>query len=72
MLRHTDAAVVIIDRFYRILTINVAARRLLGIRDLAYAQDFLHTVRGMPYHEVRQAIDTCFRERSTMHYRNWS
>lgn len=67
MLRHTDAAVVIIDRQYRILTINAAARRLLGIRDLGYDQDFLHTVRGMPYQEVRQAIDTCFRERSTMH-----
>ena len=67
MLRHTNAAVVIIDRQYRILTINAAARRLLGIRDLAYDQDFLHTVRGMPYQEVRQAIDTCFRERSTMH-----
>jgi two-component system, chemotaxis family, CheB/CheR fusion protein len=45
MLRHTNAAVVIIDRHYRILTINAAARRLLGIRDLAYDQDFLHTVR---------------------------
>src|SRR6185369_3351960 len=56
----------IIDRMYRIMTINAAARRLLGIRDIAYDQDFLHTVRGMPYHEVRKAIDTAFHERSTM------
>jgi len=49
-----------------ILTINSAARRLLGVREIAYDQDFLHTVRGLPYHEVRRAIDTCFREHSTM------
>jgi len=67
MLRHTTVAMVIIDRQYRIVTINSAARRLLGIRDLGYDQDFLHTVRGMPYQEVRGAIDACFRERNTMH-----
>lgn len=66
MLRYTNVAVVIIDRQYRILTINAAARRLLGVRDVAYDQDFLHTVRGMPYQEVRRAIDTCFREHATM------
>jgi len=66
MLRYTNVAVVIIDRQYRILTINASARRLLGVRDIGYDQDFLHTVRGMPYHEVRRAIDTCFREHSTM------
>lgn len=66
MLRYTNVAVVIIDRQYRILTINAAARRLFGVRDIAYDQDFLHTVRGMPYQEVRRAIDTCFREHTTM------
>lgn len=66
MLRYTNVAVVIIDRVYRIVTINAAARRLLGVRDIAYDQDFLHTVRGMPYQEVRRAIDTAFRERSTI------
>ena len=65
MLRYTNVAVVIIDRGYRILTINAAARRLLGVRDIAYDQDFLHTVRGVPYEEVRRAIDTAFREHST-------
>lgn len=67
ILRHTSVAVVIIDHHYRILTINAAARRLLGIRDVAYDQDFLHTVRGLPYQEVRRAIDTCFREHTTLH-----
>jgi len=66
MLRYTTVAFVIIDRTYRILTINSAARRLLGIREFAYDQDFLHTVRGMPYHEVRNAIDNAFREQSSM------
>ena len=66
MLRYTNVAVVTIDRQYRILTINAAARRLLGVRDIGYDQDFLHTVRGMPYQEVRRAIDTCFREHTTM------
>jgi two-component system CheB/CheR fusion protein len=66
MLRYTNVAVVIIDRQYRILTINAAARRLLGVRDVAYDQDFLHTVRGLPYQEMRRAIDTCFREHATI------
>jgi len=66
MLRYTNVAVVIIDSQYRILTINAAARRLLAVRDVAYDQDFLHTVRGMPYQEVRRAIDTAFREHTTM------
>jgi two-component system CheB/CheR fusion protein len=66
MLRYTNVAVVIIDRQYRILTINAAARRLLGVRDIAYDQDFLHTVRGLPYQEMRRAIDTSFHEHTTM------
>ena len=65
MLRCTNVAIVIVDRSYRILTINAAARRLLGIREAAYDQDFLHSVRGLPYQEVRSAIDVVFREHST-------
>ncbi len=65
MLRCTNVAIVTIDRSYRIVTINAAARRLLGIREAAYEQDFLHTVRGLPYQAVRTAIDTVFHEQST-------
>ena len=65
-LRRINETIVIIDRTYRIVTINAAARRLLGFRDIAYDQDFLHTVRGLPYQEVRRAIDTAFHERSTI------
>ncbi|HEY2963295.1 MAG TPA: CheR family methyltransferase [Pyrinomonadaceae bacterium] len=66
ILRYTNVALVMIDRMYRIMTINAAARRLFGIRDIAYDQDFLHSVRGLPYQEVRRAIDTAFREHSTI------
>lgn len=66
MLRYTNVAIVIIDRLYHIMTINAAARRMLGIRDIAYDQDFLHSVKGLPYHDVRRAIDTAFREHSTI------
>ena len=38
----------------------------MRVRDLAYDQDFLHTVRGLPYQEVRRGIDTAFREHSTI------
>jgi two-component system CheB/CheR fusion protein len=66
MLRYTNVAIVIIDRAYHILTINSAAQRLLSVRELAYDQDFLHSVRALPYQEVRQTIDTVFREHSTI------
>ncbi len=62
ILRHLMSGVVIIDRNYRIVSINAAARRLLGIRDPAHDQDFLHTAKGLPYHNVRAAIDLAFRE----------
>lgn len=66
MLRSTNVAIVVIDRSYRIVAINAAARRLLGVHDLGYDQDFLHTVRGLPYQNVRNAIDTVFTEHSTI------
>ena len=62
--RFLPTGVVVIDRNYRILTANGTARRLLAFRDLAHDQDFLHTVRGLPYAELRAAIDNVFREGS--------
>jgi PAS domain-containing protein len=61
-LRFLNVGVVMIDRTYRIVTANGAARRLLGLREVGIDQDFLHAVRGVPYHQVRIAIDTVFRE----------
>jgi len=64
LLRALPLGMCVIDRAYRIQSINAAARRLLGVRDAATDQDFLHTVRGLPYGDVRAAIDRSFRERS--------
>jgi two-component system CheB/CheR fusion protein len=64
LLRFLPLGVVIIDRTYHIVTANSTARRLLGLRDVAVDQDFLHTVHGIPYHGIRTAIDAVFRERN--------
>lgn len=65
ILRFLSMGVVVINRSYHITLINTAARRILGIRDLGQEQDFLHSVRGLPYNQVRQAIDTTFREHTS-------
>ncbi len=64
LLRFLPIGVVIINRTYHILATNSSARRLLSLHDIVGDQDFLHTVRGIPYHETRSAIDTVFRERN--------
>jgi two-component system, chemotaxis family, CheB/CheR fusion protein len=66
LLRFLPIGIIVIDRTYRVLTANSVARRLLGLRDISTEQDFLHAVRGIPYAEVRSAIDTVFRERNTI------
>src|SRR5262249_41512627 len=66
ILRFLGAGVILIDHNYRILTINSMARRILGIRDAGNDQDFLHTVRDLPYGDVRNAIDRVFRERAVV------
>jgi two-component system CheB/CheR fusion protein len=65
VLRFLPLGVAVIDRGYRIVTVNGVARRLLGIRDIGHDQDFLHTIRGLPYALVRSTIDTVFRERGS-------
>ena len=49
MLRYTNVAVVIIDQPYRILTINAAARRLLGVREFGLRS-------GLPCTRARHAL----------------
>jgi two-component system CheB/CheR fusion protein len=63
-LRNLPFGVVVIDRGYRIVSLNGAARRLLSILDAGPPQDFLHAARGIPYADMRAAIDTVFRERT--------
>lgn len=62
-LRFLPTGVVVIDRSYRMILANRAARQLLGLQQLENDQDFLHAVPGLPYRETRTAIDTVFRER---------
>lgn len=66
VMRSLPMAITVIDRAYRILVTNVAARRLLGILESGPEQDFLNAVRGIPYDQVRTALDTTFRERTTL------
>jgi two-component system CheB/CheR fusion protein len=66
LLRFLPIGVAVIDRSYHVITANGAARRLLGLRDISSEQDFLHAVRGIPYTEVRNAIDNVFRDRNTV------
>ena len=61
-LRSIPVGLVVIDRRYRILSMNGSARRILGIRDASMEVDFLHAARGLPYVDVRSAIDRLFRE----------
>ena len=66
LLRFLPIGVVVIDRSYHLLTANGTARRILGLRELGNEQDFLHAVRGIPYTEARNAIDSAFRERNAV------
>jgi two-component system CheB/CheR fusion protein len=66
LLRFLPIGVVVIDRSYHVLSANGAARRLLGLRDTSNELDFLHAVRGIPYPQVRNAIDEVFREKNTV------
>ena len=63
VLRSMPAGVVVIDRTYHMVTSNPMARRLLQMREPS-GEDFLHAARGLPYNEVRAAIDAAFRERT--------
>ena len=66
LLRFLPVGVAVIDRTYRLLTVNSTARRLLGLREFGNEQDFLHAVRGIPYSLVRNSIDSVFRDRNTV------
>jgi two-component system, chemotaxis family, CheB/CheR fusion protein len=62
LLNSLPVGVVVVDRRYDVQTINAAARRLLSIRGAAVGEDLLHAAHGLPYEEVRNAIDAAFRD----------
>jgi len=57
--------VVVVNQRYDIQSINVAARRLLGIHTEAVGEDLIHLVRYIPLLPLRNAIDAAFRGEST-------
>jgi len=66
LFRSLPIGMVVIDRSYHIVTANGISRRLLRLPAAATEQDFLHAVPGIPYTEVRTAIDVVFREHSAV------
>lgn len=63
LLRLAPIGIMVIDHHYQILSFNRAAHKLLTLlihegRPL----DFFHAIAGLPYQEVRMAIDTVMRE----------
>ena len=64
LFRSLPIGLVVIDRGYHIITANGISRRLLRLPATAAEQDFLHAVPGIPYAQVRAALDAAFRERS--------
>ena len=63
LFRAFPIGMVVIDRSYAILTANGIARRLLRIQPQPPDQDFLHAVPGIPYQQVRAALDAALQER---------
>lgn len=66
LLRFLPIGLVIINRSYQVISANVTARRLLGLREALVEIDFLHSVRGIPYTQIRGAIDSSFRDQNTV------
>lgn len=63
LLRLAPMGMVVIDHHFQILSFNRAAYKLLGLQlHEEHASDFFHATRGLPYHEVRTAIETVLRE----------
>jgi PAS domain S-box-containing protein len=62
VVRHPPSGVVLLDRSYRIVSLNATARRLLGIREPVTDHDFLHTVRSLA--AVREGIDRALRDKA--------
>lgn len=65
ILLRMPVGVVVIDRRYDIQTINVAARRLLGIHSEAIGTDLIHGVQYVPLLPLRNAVDAAFRGEPT-------
>ena len=63
-LSRIPVGVVVVDRKYDVRAINATARRLLAIHGAAVGEDFLHSMQGASYAEVRGALDDAFGDAS--------
>jgi two-component system CheB/CheR fusion protein len=54
--------IIVIDQSYRMLSWNRAAEKVLMLSVIETGQDFFHTVYGLPYAQMRTAIDSIFEE----------
>lgn len=67
LLRLTPIGIIVIDHRYQILFFNRAAHKLLTLQIQEERQpDFFHVIAGLPYQEVRAAIDTVVREGTSL------
>jgi len=62
LVNQLPVGLVVVNRRYDIQDLNAAARALLSIRGAAVGEDLLHAVQDIPYAEVRNAIDSAFRD----------
>jgi two-component system CheB/CheR fusion protein len=60
-LLNLETGVVVIDTHYDILSINLSARRLLGIHSPAVGDDFVHQTRAIPAERLLALIDAARR-----------
>lgn len=66
LFRTFPIGIIVIDDGYHIVTANDLCRRLLRLPATLVEEDLLHVVPGLPYSQVRTAIDEAFRERSAI------
>lgn len=70
ILLRLPVGVVVVNRRYQIQSLNVAARRMLGIHTEAIGEDLIHLVQYVPLLPLRNAIDAAHRgETSTLSFR---
>ena len=60
-----DVGVIVVDPHYDIIRINTAARRVLGIHGTAFDQDFVHLADALPSTQIRNAIETALKGKSS-------
>lgn len=61
LVTNLPVALVVVDRSYDIIEINLAARRLLGIHTPALGEDLIHLASALPHRPLLDLIEGAFR-----------